>query len=110
MDCGLGSRILRAGDGLTNRSPFEQLAHCRSGLPSRQPNPPATGSARLVWVDHRPHSEAGDFKAPKYVANIVIVDRESTAVSVGDCIRSLYESVRPFGGVSACSGRIDARN
>ena len=38
---------------MTNRSPFEQLRAGRSGLPSRQPNPPTTRSARLVWIDHR---------------------------------------------------------
>ena len=43
-------------------------------------------------------SEAGDFKAPKYIANMVIVDRESISVSAGDLIPALYESVRPFGG------------
>ncbi len=115
---------------LATQSPFEQLAIV-------DPDAEAIDRTRrrLDQQDlYRPvtihHSEAGKFKAPKYVANMVMVDRDSAAVSTDSGISdsgirdsgisdsgisdsgisdipvgALYESVRPFGGVLCLIGQ-----
>src|SRR5690606_16354903 len=44
------------------------------------------------------HCEAADFHAPRYVANTVFVGKELSLSADDSLLRSLYESVRPYGG------------
>ena len=84
---------------LANESPFVELAVVdddSAAVDRMRRQLDALGFYGSVTVHH---SDPGSFMAPKYVANMVFVDRG--VVSAGDTkqIASLYESVRPYGGV-----------
>ncbi len=53
------------------------------------------------------HSEASEFRAPSYVANMVFVDHDATALADPAIIPELYKSVRPYGGVMHLVARKD---
>ncbi len=82
---------------LSAASPFVQLAVV-------DPNSESVATARRKLDDAQQygkvtvhHSDPGDFKAPKYVANMVFVDHELVADNL-ELVSELYQSVRPFGG------------
>jgi outer membrane protein assembly factor BamB len=44
-------------------------------------------------------SDARSFRAPKYVANMIFIGRNLTAIADEEILKTLYSSVRPYGGV-----------
>lgn len=92
---------------LAMQSPFEQLAIV-------DPSKDSVDRMRR-WLDERDlygritvhHSEAAGFKPPRYVANLVIVDRETVDLQDKRIIAALYDSVRPYGGVLYLFGQDD---
>lgn len=93
--------------GMAASSPFVQLAIV-------DPNSDSVVSARKKLDDagwygkitvH--HTEPDQFKAPKYIANMVFVDHELVINNV-DLIAEIYQSVRPFGGTMHVIGMPNA--
>ncbi len=92
-----GSCLDLRARALALNSPFSQLAIVDSESTSIDATRELLDHSGLYGAVTVHHSEATDFKPPKYVANMVFVD---AAVKLDPLsIESVYESVRPYGGV-----------
>lgn len=93
--------------GLYSKSPFVQLAIVDPNVESVATSRRILDDADLYGKITVHHSEPGEFKAPKYIANMIFVDHE-LVINNTDLISELYQSVRPFGGTMHLIGTPDA--
>ena len=84
-------------DALAVKSPFVQLAVVIDDAPAVDAIRKRLDAAGIYGQVTAHNSPAHAFRAPKYVANMVFVDAQLAADK--HLISTLYESVRPYGGV-----------
>jgi outer membrane protein assembly factor BamB len=83
--------------GIASISPFVQLALVDPNAESVEASRNKLDGEDLYGKITVHHSQPGDFKAPKYIANMIFVDAELVASNV-ELVAELYQSIRPFGG------------
>lgn len=84
---------------VSTTSPFEQLAIIDSPNGSLNEVRRRLESQDLLGRVTVHSSEPDKFKAPKYVANMVMAELDSISLAADKLVPVLYESVRPYGGV-----------
>ncbi len=92
-----GSTDSGVARSLAQLSPFEQLAMVDSKA-SRVDHMRRDIEAAGIDGVTQHHSEAGAFRAPQYVGNMLFIAPELAANIDGASLASLYQTVRPYGG------------
>lgn len=86
-------------DALAAKSPFMQLAIVDEDQSRIDPLRQKLDAAEVYGAVTAHCFAPSEFRAPKYVANVIFVGSELTASNDTGLLRQLYESVRPYGGV-----------
>ncbi|MCP4782052.1 MAG: PQQ-binding-like beta-propeller repeat protein [Fuerstiella sp.] len=85
-------------DALAADSPFTQLAVVDQNAATVASLRRRLDKAHLYGQITAHHSEPRSFMPPSYVANLVVVGTQLTAMADETLLRRLYEAVRPYGG------------
>ncbi len=92
-----GSTDSGVARSLAIQSPFEQLAMVDSDASRVDRMRREVEAAGIDGVTQH-HSEAGTFRAPQYVGNMLFIAPELATDIDGATLASLYQTVRPYGG------------